>query len=142
MSLKNIILRIIQIILLVVLIRITIVLTQGFWYSPFFTTPTEKILSVIKSWGLLLVCLGAMILNSRAYGRELRGETKNETTNKNNIPIFITYIIWIIFWQLLDPSTSNRHYLILLGVWLIITFVWYELNTNTLKDLWWKIIEK
>ena len=141
MSIKDIILKIILIIIIVFLIRLVIVLTQGFWYSPLFTTPTEKLLSVIKSWGFLLVCLGAMILSSRSYGRELRGEKKPKTTKKYNIPIFIAYIIWVIIWQLLDPSTSNRHYLILLGGWLIITFVWYELDTDRLKELWWKIVE-
>jgi len=55
--------------------------------------------------------------------------------------IFIAYVVWVILWQLIDPSDSNRHYQITVAGLLLITIVWYELNTKALKKIWWKIIE-
>lgn len=116
-------------------------LTKGFWVMPIFPTTTDKILSLMISWAFFIVCLGAMILSSNKLGRELRGETEPEKVRKYDYLIFIAYVVWVILWQLIDPSDSHRHYQITIAGLLLITIVWYEWNTKVLKKIWWKIIE-
>ncbi len=121
-----------------ILIFIVVRLTVLMWDSPFYTTPSEKTVNVIKGVGVFIACLGSGYMVSYKRGRELRGEVLPDTDRRYDYLIVIINIVWVIVWEFLDLTNSRAHpvlhYFIMLVGYVIITFVWFELDTLT--DLW------
>ena len=120
----------IVLILIFFIVRVTVLM----WNSPFYTTPTEKTLNIIKGVGVGIACLGSAYLFSYKRGRELRGEGPFDTVHEHDWLIFFGYLVWIILWELLDLTDKSAHpslhyFGILVGI-IIITFVWFEMGVR------------
>jgi len=132
-----------NIILIIILTFIISRLVSLMWNSPFYHTPTDKGLNVIKGVGIGVVFLGFLYLLSYKRGTELRDERLSDTEQVRDWLIVFPFLIWIILWEYLDLLDKTKHPslhygAILLGM-LIITYMWFEIGS--MKDSWWKIIE-
>ena len=132
-----------NILLIIIMTFIIFRLVSLMWNSPFYHTPTDKGLNVIKGVGIGVVFLGFLYLLSYKRGTVLRGERPSDTEQGTDWLILFPYLTWIILWEFLDllektKHPSLRYGAILVGM-LIITYMWFEIGS--MKDSWWKIIE-
>ncbi len=132
--------NIILVLILLFLIARTI---SGMWNSPFYKTPADKALNVVKGVAVGVVFLGGLYFYSEKRGKALRGEGDFDADRKFDWLIIVWYLVWFYMWRHYgfwdENSYPGRYFFGFFMGFLVIAFVWFE--RNIFIDAWWRIVK-